>query len=236
LVDYNIINENKVLMVGQVKGERRVEKITKPRQLGAFVTAYSRRIILFYMKEIDPSLKSMIFTYTDTDSLHVSGEAYFILQKKGLIRTKKEAELGYLCSDIKNEGVILREVNLAPKTYLYESIDNTDAIKETMKCKGIPKKHLQSIDYEKQGRAIEFFGMKRKTTKLTKRDIEQNIPLFSVCNNVQTRTFMKNVWTKMTLQDNQYFPRGYMGDDKDFSTMVIESDPESDESDDEREL
>jgi len=49
LHDYFIINDDKVLMIGQVRGERRVEKITKPRQLGAFVTAYSRRIMLFYM-------------------------------------------------------------------------------------------------------------------------------------------------------------------------------------------
>ena len=117
LTDYKIVNDNKLIMTGSVKGERRVDKITKPRQLGAFVTAYSRRIMLFYMKEIDPTLQSMIFTYTDTDSLHISGQAYLDLMAKGLIKTKKEAELGYLCSDIKNEGVILKEVNLAPKTY-----------------------------------------------------------------------------------------------------------------------
>ena len=209
LVDYNIINDNKVLVCGSVKGDRKVEKINKPRQLGAFVTAYSRRIMLFYMKKIDPELKSSIFTYTDTDSLHISGEAYFELLKQGLIKTKQEAKLGYLCSDIKNEGVILKEINLAPKTYLYESIGNQDDIKTTMKCKGIPKKHLKEIDYECHGRQIEFCGLKKKTTKLTKEDREKGIALFSVCNSKQTRTFMKNVWTNMTFKDNQYYPFGY---------------------------
>jgi hypothetical protein len=224
LTDYKIVNDNKLIMTGSVKGERRVDKITKPRQLGAFVTAYSRRIMLFYMKAIDPTLQSMIFTYTDTDSLHISGQAYLDLMAKGLIKTKKEAELGYLCSDIKNEGVILKEINLAPKTYLYESIDNEEAIKVTMKCKGIPKKHLQQLDYENHGRQIEFFGMKKKTTKLTKSDEELGIPLFSVCNNTQTRTFMKNQWTKMMLQNNQYFPRGYTGADYDPEAWVYSED------------
>ena len=210
LVDFHIINDSKILMVGQVKGERRIEKITKPRQLGAFVTAYSRRIMLFYMKEIDPTLKSMIFTYTDTDSLHISGKDYNKLKDKGLIKTKKEAELGYLCSDIKNEGVILRELNLAPKTYYYESIDNLNEIKETKKCKGIPKRVLKDIDFEKDhGEPIEFHGLKRKTTKLTSKDRKDGIPLFSVTNSTQTRTFMKNMWSKMDLIDNQYYAKGY---------------------------
>jgi len=251
LEDYTLFNGDKLVMVGSVKGERRVDKITKPRQLGAFVTAYSRRIMLFYMKEIDPTLKSMIFTYTDTDSLHISGQAYFDLMEKGLIKTKKEAELGYLCSDIKNEGLILLEKNWAPKTYLYESVDNTDALmKTTMKCKGIPKKSMDgksdllfASDFElaNHGREIEFKGMKKKTKKLSKADVESGVTLFSVCNTTQTRTFMKNVWSKMLFQNNQYYPAGYEGDDYDpdadpvlySEDLVIESD---DESDDEREI
>ena len=213
MTDYSIINGGKILISGSVKGERRVEKINKPRQLGAFVTAYSRRIMLFYMKEIDPSLKSSIFTYTDTDSLHISGKAYYQLMKKGLIKTKAEAELGYLCSDIKNEGVILKEINLAPKTYMYESIGNKEDIKTTMKCKGIPKKHLQVLDYENHGRKIEFFGLKKKNAKLTKADREKGIGHFSVCNNTQTRTFMKNTWKNMIYSENEYFPIGYEGED-----------------------
>jgi hypothetical protein len=144
--------------------------------------------------------------------LHISGEAYFKLKAKGLIKTKADAQLGYLCSDIKNEGVILREMNLAPKTYLYESIGNQEDIKVTMKCKGIPKKYLQELDYEQNGRPVEFPSLKKKTTKLTKADVEKGIPLFSVCNNTQTRTFMKNEWTNMTLHDNNYYPFGYNPD------------------------
>lgn len=209
LVDYNIINDGKVLLTGAVKGQRKIEKITKPRQLGAFVTAYSRRVMLFYMKKIDPTLQTTIFTYTDTDSLHITGKAYLSLLKQGLIKTKKEAELGYLCSDISNEGIILKEINLAPKTYFYESIDNINVIKVTKKCKGIPKDQLKELDYEIKGQVIAFSGLKKKTTKLTKADREAGIKLFSVCNSHQTRTFMKNDWKGFKLIDNEYYPHGY---------------------------
>lgn len=123
--------------------------------------------------------------------------------------------MGYLCSDVDNEGVILREINLAPKTYMYDSIDNENKFKNTMKCKGIPQKELKELDYIHHGRPIAFFGMKKKTTKLTKEDREKGITPFSVCNNWQVREFMKNQWSNMLFQNNQFFPEGYEGDDYD---------------------
>ena len=48
-----------------------------------------------------------------------------------------------LCFNIDNEGIIIYENNLAPKTYIYEYIDNQNNVynknKSTMKAKGIPK-------------------------------------------------------------------------------------------------
>ena len=72
-------------MTGDVLENKKIDRIQKPNQLGAFVTAYSRKIMLFYMKAIDPTLETMAFTYTDTDSLHIMGEAYLRLIKMGLI-------------------------------------------------------------------------------------------------------------------------------------------------------
>ena len=69
---------------------------------------------------IDPTLQSMCFTYTDTDSLHISGKDYKKLLQADVIRRKDKAELGLLCSDIKKEGLIIKEINNGPKTYLYE--------------------------------------------------------------------------------------------------------------------
>jgi len=197
LTDYKILNDNKIMMTGEVKDCEKVDRITKPSQLGAFVTAYSRRIMLFYMKAIDPTLKKMSFTYTDTDSLHISGEAYLKLKALGLVKSKKDASLGFLCSDISNEGLIIKELNFAPKTYLYVYIDEKGNIGTTKKCKGIPKRVLKDLDYEKHGQEVEFTGLKRKM-KLTRADQERGIKLFSICNHTQTRTFMKNVWTGMT--------------------------------------
>jgi len=116
LTDYVILNDSKLLITGESKDKE--TKITKPCQLGAFVTAYSRRFMIYFMKAIDPTLKSIIFTYTDTDSLHITGDAYFQLKEKGLIIDKSKSKLGYMCSDIDNEGLIILESNLAPKTYI----------------------------------------------------------------------------------------------------------------------
>jgi hypothetical protein len=103
--------------------------------------------MLNYCKAIDPSLKSNVFTYTDTDSLHITGENHKKLFEMGYIVTKNNSKLGYLCSDIKNEGIIISENNLAPKSYHYEYIDEDNKVclrdQGTYKCKGIPNKNLQ---------------------------------------------------------------------------------------------
>ena len=41
-----------------------------------------------------------------------------------MIKSKEDASLGYLFSDIDNDGIIFYENNLTPKTYFYEYIDN----------------------------------------------------------------------------------------------------------------
>lgn len=68
------------------------------------------------MKAIDPSLARIPFTYSDTDSMHIFGSDYLKLRELGYIKSKKDSQLGYLCSDIDHEGVIISEKNLAPKT------------------------------------------------------------------------------------------------------------------------
>src|SRR4051812_8725188 len=54
LTDYSILNENKMIVSGTSIDKD--EMIHKPCQLGAFVTAYSRRFMLYFMKEVDPTL------------------------------------------------------------------------------------------------------------------------------------------------------------------------------------
>ena len=150
-----------------------------------------------YMKAIDPTLKTHIFTYTDTDSLHILGEHKNKLEKLGMIKSKEDASLGYLCSDIDNEGIIIYENNLAPKTYIYEYIDNKNNVydknKSTMKAKGIPKYDKSSplyingeLQFDKKGdiiykgllsnnlyenysecEPVKFSGLRKKNINLT---------------------------------------------------------------------
>ena len=150
-----------------------------------------------------------------------------------MIKSKEDASLGYLCSDIDNEGIIIYENNLAPKTYIYEYID--DKNKSTMKAKGIPKYDKSSplyingeLQFDKKGdiiykgllsnnlyenysecEPVKFAGLRKKNINLTKGDIDKGVKLFSIVNNSQTRTFMKSEWKGMDLIDNKYYPKGY---------------------------
>ena len=146
LTDYSILNDNKMIVSGTTKNK--IEKIKKPCQLGAFVTAYSRKFMLFYMLQVDPTLRTLIFTYTDTDSLHLTAYGYRILLEKGYIVPKDNAKLGYMCSDIDDEGVIIHEKNLAPKTYCYQYLTNKNklAIDDlvTMKDRLVEQNHISS--------------------------------------------------------------------------------------------
>jgi hypothetical protein len=214
ITDISVLSDNKLVLSGTVI--KKEDKITKPCQLGAFVLSYSRQIMMNYMKAIDPTLKTHVFTYTDTDSLHILGEHKDKLMKLGMIKSKEDSSLGYLCSDIKNEGVIISENNLAPKTYFYEYIDNKNElhIREngTTKGKGIPQKCLDYKMYSKYTESeqkITFSGLRKKNINLTKADIKNGVGLFSIVNNTQTRTFMKSNWKGMDLIDNKFYPKGF---------------------------
>ena len=210
ITEIHDLDDRKILISGE--SFDKIGKITKPSQLGAFVLAYSRSIMLKYMKVIDPTLKTHIYTYTDTDSLHIKGEYYEKLNKMGYISDK----MGYLDNDIKNDGIIIKEKNLAPKCYFYEYINNKNEIKinenGTMKAKGIPKKCLEYNyynEYNKNKIICEFSGLRKKHKNLTRQDVENGLNHFSIINNTQTRQFMKNEWSGMNLINNCYYPKGY---------------------------
>jgi hypothetical protein len=213
IIDINIINDNKLLVTAESLNKE--NKISKPCQLGGFVLSYSRRIMLNYMKAIDPTLESMMFTYTDTDSLHITGESYKKLKDMGYIRSGKDVALGYLSCDIDEEGIIISEDNLAPKLYRYEYIDQLNRINGekaicTMKAKGIPSKCLSYEMYDKkENKPCEFSGLKRKHKSLTKSDREAGIKNFSIINCDQKRSFNKNSWTGFDQIGNEFFPKGY---------------------------
>jgi hypothetical protein len=225
LTDYRVLNEKRIICSGEHKDKSKM--IRKPCQLGSFVLAYSRSIMLHYMEAINPTLETVVFTYTDTDSLHLTGEAHIKLVALGWIKDKKNAELGYLCSDIDGEGLIYKEINLGPKAYMYEYINDKNEIHgkdlATMKLKGIPKKDMGSgdklikseyYDLEKP-KLVSFTSLRKKGMRLTSSDIKNGINNFSIISLDNTRTMLKTVWKKFNLIGNTFYPQGYEYEDHD---------------------
>ncbi len=232
LVDWVMLSKNRLMLTGETKDSEKVKQITKPCQLGAFVLAYSRKFMLFFMKAIDPTLESIIFSYTDTDSLHISGASYKKLSALGYIKSKEHPELGFLSSDIKNEGIIMHEINISPKVYMYEYINNKNEVKikgdAVMKGKGIPQnkklkdpssireedgitihKTIKYEMYTEGSHVIEFDGLKKIHKSMTHKQKENGLTHFSIVNSHQTRTFNKNTWTGFDLVNGVWYPKGF---------------------------
>jgi|GEM_PF-4896273 len=213
--DWVIFNDNKMLVTGELQDQDKVNAINKPCHLGAFVLAYSRKIMLHYMKVLDPTLKRMLFTYTDTDSLHLLGSDYLKLKSLGYIKPKHESKLGYLCSDIDHDGLIINEINLAPKCYCYEYINSKGEINvdenAITKCKGIPQIQLKSdYYYEDEGHELHFTSLKKIHKNISRKYADLGITPFNIVSEDLTRTFNKNPWSSNTFYDNRWFPQGYI--------------------------
>lgn len=180
----------------------------KPIQLGAFVLAYSRRIMLHFMKAIDPTLESAVFSYTDTDSLHIDGKDHQKLVDLGLCVPKSEAKLGYLCSDIDGEGLIISEKNVGPKNYTYTYTNDKNKIDTTRKCKGIPQKKLTDEMYENESGTAKYLSFQKKHTKLNSVDKSKNLTPFSIVKKDETaRDFNKTQYSGMRFDGiNDWFP------------------------------
>ena len=54
LTGWEILTENKILLIGEINEDKENEVITKPAQYGSYVLGYSRRIMLFYNKISHP--------------------------------------------------------------------------------------------------------------------------------------------------------------------------------------
>jgi hypothetical protein len=185
----------KIMMTGETLEEFKQGKINKPRQLGAFVLGYSRRIMLNAMSSIDPTLNTHFFNYTDTDSLHIPID--LLKHCQNILGSS----LGKLSNDIKKGGRIVFEKCLAPKTYYYEYINEDGEFLTTMKCKGIPKKLLKPDFYLKEEK---FEPVVMKSLKKFRKGE------FKIMNNISTRTFGKTVYNKMDLINGKYYPKGYI--------------------------
>ena len=204
LDNWIVLNENTILLIGEKKDFEPC--IRKPNYLGSFILGYSRRIMLDLFSELSPDLSICPFSYTDTDSLHIKGSFYKLLLERGLIDDNK---LGYCSNDIKEEGLIIKEINIAPKVYLYEYITNKGEIKTTMKCKGIPRKFLMKKDYtSKEMRPMKLYGedekgrLKKISLKtISQSEISKGLNPLSIIVKPMTRTFNKSKWEGAELDE-----------------------------------
>ena len=154
----------------------------------------------------------IVCSYIDTDSLHIRGEDYKKLKLEGYI---DETKLGYLSNDCKKNGLIIQELNIAPKCYMYRCLCEDGEILTVMKCKGIVQKKLKEelflnlenlTDEEKE---VQWNGLRKINKKQTKEDKENEFPLLSIQKKKYTRTFCKNEWNGMIFDDNNWYPIGY---------------------------
>jgi hypothetical protein len=215
LSNFQLISNKSMMVTGEMQESEREERINKPVQEGAFILSYTRRIMLNFVKACDPTLKSMVFLYTDTDSLHIPAKHYHTLKEKGYIVDKAGAKMGYLCSDIKNEGLIISAKYFSPKCYAYEYIDSegktclkNDA---TMKTKGIPKACLDYDLFEKGDAAVvKFDGLKRMRANIGAKDKAKGVTAFSIVNATTQRTWNKSTWQGMDKKGDEWFPKGHV--------------------------
>ena len=138
----------------------------KPRHLGSLVLGYSRRLWLHFLETIDPTVQAEITTYLDTDSLHISGKHFDKLKQAGVINDDK---LGFLSNDCKDNALIIKEINLSPKCYMYEALTQSGQVKTTMKSKGIMQK--KTIEVEHTETITDDSGKITEIKKYTSREV-----------------------------------------------------------------
>ena len=224
-----------VLFTGEKINEDRIAK--KPTQLGTFVLSYSRRLWLMFLEAIDPTVQAEITTYLDTDSLHISGKHFNKLKNAGMIHDEK---LGFLSNDCKDNALIINEINLSPKCYMYEALTENGEIKTTMKSKGIMKSKteiVEHIDVEMtengefktsywksieipilkkewyeldQPQPANWTGMKKINKRVTSSDKLAGVQHFSIKKQSYNRTFNKSEWKGMKQDDGYFYPFGYV--------------------------
>ena len=66
-----------------------------------------------------------------------------------------DVEMGLMSNDLKKYGLIIEEINLGSKIYMYKYINNENKLCVTMKTKGIPSRYLKEKFYiEEKGNII----------------------------------------------------------------------------------
>lgn len=196
---------------------------TKPNHFGAFLLSYSRRVMLECIKALNPKLDIHSFTYTDTDSLHIhSSLLYKLKDKVNPINGKKwfDTGLGCLSNDIDDGGLIIREINYAPKQYYYVYITENGEVKSSHKSKGIANEYLDEDGSMKKNLDDELYEqgesktihMKNRLKKVGYKpnNVQTNAGLksFDIISTDMTRTWNPD-WQMDRQIDGKYYPKGH---------------------------
>jgi len=179
---------------GSPRDEQKQEKcITKPTHLGVFILAYSRRIMLNYMKEANPYFDCALryssndrkeqlandFYYTDTDSLQMHVSSVKRIARLG------DKTLGGITDDL-GDARILRGIWVAPKLYMLEYVKRGDSkLHYHFRGKGLSNALLSVKAFESMGcgeslTSIRPFQMKRVHVKRTSYEVNDEIGQFSI--------------------------------------------------------
>jgi len=202
--------KDKVVAIGlPIDEEINNTRIRKPSQIGTFILSYSRRHMLNAMAAICPTLDKHFFTYTDTDSLHIHASTLPGLEEKGWL----SKGLGQLSDDAKG-GKIFREINLAPKLYMYLCLMPDGKIKTCMKSKGIPQQYLSPELFEHADDLDDEDKVIVMENRLKKVGLGRNLQCdwrkydaFSILSIDMERTFYKNQWSGMVFNNGKWYPK-----------------------------
>lgn len=182
--EHNIKNvrmfDHQIYLEGE-KLDKEYDYSQKPCQFGAFILSYSKiHMINYIFKNICPELNKIFMTYSDTDSCHMPAWAYHKLVEKNLIGNG--SQFGLITNDVdaiskdKDDigGLIIKEINLAPKKYYYEYLNFDGSISNCVKCKGIPKEFLVEDIYKEEEYDLEVVNEKIRNQLKKKMKIDQN--------------------------------------------------------------
>jgi hypothetical protein len=173
--------------------EKREKCITKPTHLGVFILAYSRRIMLNYMKEANPYFGNRCglgrlqtandFYYTDTDSLQMHVSSVKRIARLG------DKTLGGITDDL-GDARILRGIWVAPKLYMLEYVVRNDTKGDSklhyhFRGKGLANSSLTVASFEAMDcggslTSIRPFQMKRVHIKRSSYEVVDEIDQFSI--------------------------------------------------------
>ena len=169
---WKIINTDIILEMHDLAGRWMVKSIPKdefanpsgsqkPTQLGAFVLAYSRKIMTEYYDMLGSDMESL-FYYCDTDSINIHSSC---LPK---IRHTINNELGGMSDDV--GGKVIKAIYIAPKMYAFKYVISKKALDKRLAAK-------PQLSYEKLGEDLfllyHFRGKGVSTKELTWRAFEE---------------------------------------------------------------